>query len=75
VPATLVTPAFTVNVELVTVAGFIALLKAAVMTAVLGQIGVEPFGGVTSVTVGGVIAHDVEVAKAHTFSAARDLPD
>jgi hypothetical protein len=36
------------------VAGFIALLKVAVITAVLGQTRVEPFKGVTAVTVGGV---------------------
>ena len=35
------------------VAGFIALLKVAVMTAVFGQARVEPSGGVTEVTVGG----------------------
>jgi hypothetical protein len=57
------------------VAGFIALLNAAVTTAELGQIGVTLFGGVTSVTEGGVVAHDVEVVKAHTFSAARGLPN
>lgn len=75
VPATVVTPACNVNVELVMVAGFIALLNVAVITAVLGQIGVAMFGGVTSVTVGGVIAHDADVVKVHTFSAARGVPD
>jgi hypothetical protein len=38
----------------VIVAGFIALLNVAVITAMLGQTRVEPFGGVTEVTVGGV---------------------
>jgi hypothetical protein len=36
------------------VPGFIALLNVAVITATLGQTRVEPFGGVTEVTVGGV---------------------
>jgi hypothetical protein len=36
------------------VAGFIALLNVAVMTAVLGQTRVEASGGVTVVTAGGV---------------------
>jgi hypothetical protein len=36
------------------VAGFIALLKVAVTTAVLGQTRVEASGGVTKVTLGGV---------------------
>jgi len=38
----------------VMVAGFIALLNVAVMTAVLGQTRVEASGGVTDVTAGGV---------------------
>jgi hypothetical protein len=67
VPATLVAPAFNANVEPVMVAGFIALLNAAVIIAELGQIGVALFGGVTSVTVGRVVAHDVEVVKVQTF--------
>jgi hypothetical protein len=75
VPVTLVTPAFNVNVELVIVAGFIALLNAAVIIAELGQIGVTLFSGVTSVTVGGVVAHDVEVVKVQAFSAVRGLPN
>jgi hypothetical protein len=57
------------------VAGFIALLNAAVTTAELGQIGVALFGGVTSVTVGGVVAQDVEVVNVQAFSAVRGLPD
>src|SRR5436305_6232478 len=44
----------TVKVEVVIVAGFMALLNVAVMTAVLGQTRVEPSGGVTDVTAGGV---------------------
>jgi len=44
----------TVKVETVIVAGFIGLLNVAVITAVLGQTSVEPSGGVTDVTVGGV---------------------
>jgi hypothetical protein len=43
----------TVKVEVVIVAGFMALLNVAVMTAVLGQT-VEASGGVTDVTAGGV---------------------
>jgi hypothetical protein len=44
----------TVNVEALIVAGFIALLNVAVITAVLGQTRVEASGGVTDVTAGGV---------------------
>jgi hypothetical protein len=44
----------TVKVEPLIVAGFIALLNVAVITAVLGQTRVEPSGGVTDVTAGGV---------------------
>lgn len=44
----------TMNVDVLIVAGFIALLKVAVITAVLGHTRVEPAGGVTAVTVGGV---------------------
>jgi len=43
-----------VKVVVLMVAGFIAVLKVAVITAVLGQVTVEPVGGVTAVTVGGV---------------------
>src|SRR5438105_3881955 len=43
----------TVKLEVVMVAGFIGLLKVAVINAVLGQTRVEPLGGVTLVTVGG----------------------
>jgi hypothetical protein len=51
------------------VAGFIGLLNVAVMTAVLGQTRVEPFGGVKEVTVGA--AHVAEVVNVHTKLAAR----
>jgi len=54
VPATLPLGAVKVNVAAVIVAGFIALLNVAVTTGVLGQTTVEPTGGVTEVTVGGV---------------------
>src|ERR1700692_3986423 len=47
-------PAVKVKVVVVRVAGFIGLLKVAVMIAVFGQTRVEAFGGVTAVTVGGV---------------------
>jgi hypothetical protein len=43
-----------VNVELVIVAGFIALLNVAVMSTVLGHTKSEASGGVTEVTAGGV---------------------
>jgi hypothetical protein len=55
------------------VAGFIALLNVAVITAVLGQTGVGPFGGVTEVTVGA--AHGAEVVNVHTKLAASALPN
>jgi hypothetical protein len=42
-----------VNVAVVMVAGFIALLNVALMMAVLAQTPVLPFAGVTRVTVGG----------------------
>jgi hypothetical protein len=54
VPATLPLGAVKVNVAGLIVAGFIALLNVAVITARLGQTRVEPSGGVTEVTVGGV---------------------
>jgi hypothetical protein len=53
-PGTLAPPAVSVKEEVVRVVGFIALLKVAVTIAVLGQTGVVPLGGVTTVTVGGV---------------------
>jgi hypothetical protein len=68
VPATLVVPGpIKVNVEGLMVAGFIALLKVALIIAVSGQTDTLLFGGgVTSVTVGGVVAHDGEVVNVHT---------
>jgi hypothetical protein len=46
---------FKVNVEVVMVAGFIALLNVALMMAVVEQRPVLPFAGVTRITVGGVV--------------------
>jgi hypothetical protein len=43
-----------VNVEVLIVAGFIALLNVALITAMLGQRRVKPFVGVTETTVGAV---------------------
>ena len=54
VPVTLPPGPLNVNVVVVIVAGFIALLNVALTIATLGQTSVEPFGGVTEVTVGGV---------------------
>jgi len=54
------------------VVGFIAWLNVAVITVVLGQATVEPFGGVTEVTVGG--AQVAEVVNVHTKLAANALP-
>jgi hypothetical protein len=53
VPATLAPFAVKVNVVVLIVAGFIALLNVAVTTAAFGQTSKLPFGGVTAVTVGG----------------------
>jgi hypothetical protein len=49
------------------VVGFIALLNVAVTTAVLGQTRVEPLGGVTETTVGGLKG---EVAPGVPLSAS-----
>jgi len=54
VPVTLPLGALKVNVVVLIVAGFIALLNVAVIIATLGQTMELPFGGVTVVTVGGV---------------------
>jgi hypothetical protein len=55
VPATLApVGSATVNVAVVMVRGFIGLLKVAVMIVALGQATVEPVGGVTALTTGGV---------------------
>ena len=51
---TLAPPEVKVNVEVLIVAGFIALLNVALITAELGQMRVAPFAGLTEVTVGGV---------------------
>jgi hypothetical protein len=48
----------TVNVEVLMVAGFIGLLKVALTTAVFGQTPTLPFGGVTTVTVGGLVGEE-----------------
>lgn len=54
-PATLAPPGpVTVNVDLLIVAGFIALLKVALTMVLLGQTATLPSAGVTDVTVGGV---------------------
>ena len=61
-PATLAPPVpDKVNVDVLMVAGFIALLKVALIMAVPGQIPVLPFAGVTRTTEGGVVG---EVATA-----------
>jgi hypothetical protein len=55
VPVTLAPPGpASLKVVVLIVAGFIGLLNVAVIIATLGQTRVEPFGGVTEVTVGGV---------------------
>ena len=54
VPVTLPPGPLKVNVVVLIVAGFIALLNVAVIIATLGQTRVEPFGGVTEATAGGV---------------------
>jgi hypothetical protein len=54
VPDTLPLGPLKVNVVVLIVAGFIALLNVAVIIAMLGQTTELPFGGVTVVTVGGV---------------------
>jgi hypothetical protein len=55
------------------VVGFIAWLNVAVTRAVLGQTRVEPFGGVTEVTVGG--GHGAAVVNVHTKGASRAKPN
>jgi len=54
VPDTLPLGPLKVNVVVLIVAGFIALLNVAVIIAMLGQTTALPFGGVTVVTAGGV---------------------
>lgn len=51
-PETFAPPALTVKVDTLIVAGFMVLLKVAVITAVLGQMSVAPVVGVTEITVG-----------------------
>ena len=54
------------------VVGFIAWLNVAVIRAVLGQMRVEPFGGVTAVTVGG--GQGAAVVNVHTLFAVNARP-
>ena len=61
-----------VKVVVLMVAGFIAVLKVAVMTAVLGQVTVERLGGVTEVTVGA--GHGGEVVNDQVKLAVSALP-
>ena len=53
-PATLVAPVAKVKVVVLIVAGFMALVKVALMTRGLPQVKVEPLRGFTEVTAGGV---------------------
>ena len=53
-PATLVAPAVNVKVVVLIVAGFMALVKVALMTTGLPHVKVEPVRGFTEVTAGGV---------------------
>ena len=53
-PATLVEPVNKVNVVVLIVAGFMALLKVALMITGLPHVKVEPLRGFTEVTAGGV---------------------
>ena len=53
-PATLVAPEAKVNVVVLSVAGFIALLKEASIASGVPQVRMEPARGFTEVTVGGV---------------------
>jgi hypothetical protein len=62
-----------VNVVVLIVAGFIAWLKVAVITAALGQVVAEPFGGVLAVTVGG--GHEDAVVKDQVELAVSPLPN
>jgi hypothetical protein len=61
-----------VNVVVLMVAGFIGVLKVAVMTALLGHVVAEPLGGVTTVTVGG--GHGGEVVNDQVKLAVSELP-
>jgi len=53
-PTTLVEPVANVKVVVLIVAGFMALLKVALMTTGLPHVKVEPLSGFTEVTAGGV---------------------
>jgi hypothetical protein len=53
-PATLVEPVVNVKVVVLIVAGFMALVKVALMTTGLPQVKVDPLSGFTDVTAGGV---------------------
>jgi hypothetical protein len=73
-PVTLAPPGpVRVNVVILMVVGFIAVPKVAVMTAVLGQVLAEPFGGVTEVTAGG--GQGGEVVKDQVKLAVNGLPN
>ena len=74
VPAMLAPPVpVSVKVVVLMVTGFIAVLNVAVMTAVLGQVMVEPLGGVTAVTVGA--GQGGEVVNDQVKFAVRPLPN
>jgi hypothetical protein len=62
-----------VNVVVLMVAGFIGVLKVAVMMALLGHVVAERLGGVTAVTVGG--GHEAAVVKDHVKLAVSPLPN
>lgn len=68
-----VTPGLTVKVMVLMVAGFIASLKVAVMTA-REHTPVAPFAGVTETTVGGGLHPLAAVVKLQTESLASPLP-
>ena len=67
------TPGVTVKVVVLTDEGFIASLKAPVMTA-LEQTPAEPLAGVSEITVGSGLHPLAAVLKLHTKSVARALP-
>ena len=73
VPAMLAPPVpVSVKVVVLMVAGFIAVLKVAVMTALLGHVVAERLGGVTAVTVGA--GQGGEVVKDQKKFSVRPLP-
>jgi hypothetical protein len=69
-----VTPGVTVKVVVLIVAGFIASLKVAVMTA-REHTPVAPLAGVTETTVGGGLHPFAAVLKLQTKSVANPLPN